>query len=107
MKPFSIRVLLIVTLGLFFRVTLSPAFEYNEDSSLFVDRARYNTSRTYHIYNNISKRTDSKNFFTVLLGQNALVTLHDTWIVIVNKENKPFFTTSLYSCFNKAPPFKS
>ena len=108
MKSFSIRVLLIVKLGLFFWGNLSPVFEYNDDSSLFVNRARYNTSRTHHGHiHNISKRTDGKTFFTVLPGQNALVTLHDTWIVIVDKENKPFLTTSLHSCFNKAPPFKS
>lgn len=106
MKSFSIRVLLLVTLGLFFWINLSLAFEYDEYSSLFVKSSRYKTSRTNHVHN-ISKKKNDKTDHVVLFGQKSLVIWNDTRIVTVDKKNKPYLTLKLYPYSNKAPPFQS
>jgi len=107
MKYFSIRVFLLVTLGLFCWTNISLAFEYDEYSLLFVNRACYKTLRTNHVHNISKKKKDDKTDHMVLFGQKSLVIWHDTRIGTVDKKTKPFLTPNLHPCSNKAPPFQS
>lgn len=107
MKSCSVRVLLLVTLGLFFWANLSVALEYDEYSSLVVNCTRYHkVSRTCHIPN-ISKKKDDKTNHMVLFCQKFLVIWYGTRVGTVDKKNNLFLTRNLHPCSNKASPFQS